>query len=195
MSLAIKASRMQAQGDPGLFGSIGKFLGGAAKIATGFIPGPIGGIARGLTSRLFRQPPPPVPTVAPVSRFAGIQQAVQQRRSARRGARRTGRVRATLVPPSIELEESLFPPAAQQLGATAPLAAGTQLACPPGFHANKTNYFLKNGTFVREGTKCVKARRRNPANMRAADRAIGRIESAKKLTKRLGRISIRKECP
>ena len=63
---------------------------------------------------------------------------------------------------------------------------------PSGFHLNKTSYFLKDGTFVPKGTKWVKNRRRNPLNPKAASRAISRLESAKKATKRINRVTIRK---
>ncbi len=46
--------------------------------------------------------------------------------------------------------------------------------CPSGFRANKSDYFLKNGTFVAAGTRCVRIRRINPANGRAVRRAIRR---------------------
>jgi hypothetical protein len=49
---------------------------------------------------------------------------------------------------------------------------------PSGFHWNKSDYFLKDGTFVPKGTKIVKNRRRNSLNPRA-----------------LGRITIRSSCP
>lgn len=65
------------------------------------------------------------------------------------------------------------------------------MACPSGFHPNKTSYFLKDGTFVEKGTRCVKNRRRNPLNPRAASRAISRIESGKKAIKRFDRVQIK----
>ena len=53
---------------------------------------------------------------------------------------------------------------------TLPAAAGS--LPPVGFHLNKTSYFLQSGEFVEAGTRFVRNRRRNPGNMRAADRAI-----------------------
>lgn len=53
----------------------------------------------------------------------------------------------------------------------------TGLACPPGFRANKSDYWLKNGTYVPKGTRCVRIRRRNPLNPRALDRATSRVAS------------------
>jgi hypothetical protein len=63
---------------------------------------------------------------------------------------------------------------------------------PGGYHWNKSDYFLRDGTFVPAGTKLVKNRRRNPLNPKAASRAISRLESAKRAVKDLGRVSIRK---
>ncbi len=58
--------------------------------------------------------------------------------------------------------------------------------CSSGFHPNKTAYFLRDGTFVDVGTRCVKNRRRNPLNPRALDRSLGRIASTGNALKRLG---------
>jgi hypothetical protein len=66
---------------------------------------------------------------------------------------------------------------------------GMKLACPGGMHPNKSDYFLKDGTFVPAGTKCVKNRRRNPMNPRALDRAIGRMNGAKRLQSKLREFS------
>jgi len=63
-----------------------------------------------------------------------------------------------------------------------------------GYHWNKSDYFLKSGEYVPEGTRLVKNRKRNPANARATSRAISRIVGAKTYAKSLGRISVRKKC-
>jgi hypothetical protein len=60
---------------------------------------------------------------------------------------------------------------------------------PSGYHANKSSYWLMDGTFVPKGTRWVKNRRRNPANARALSRAIGRIDLGKKLQSTLAGIS------
>jgi hypothetical protein len=169
MSLAVKAARLQSAGDPGLFGSIGKFIGGAAKIVGGILPGPLGiplKLGGGLLSRLAGGGAPQIAPRAP--------QTFQQRIAAQQ-----------------------FFPVPGVGGAAVPVSAITPagIACPSGMHANKSAYFLKSGQFVGKGTRCVPSRRRNPGNSRANDRAIGRIESAKKMAARLGRITIRKECP
>lgn len=174
MSLQIKGSRASSQGsgfvrpgvgDPGVFGWIGDKI----KKATSFIPGPVGDISRALWGK----------TPATVSNATTMFQQTQQ--AGPPGPRGTGpidRIRMagqTLIPGGVE-------PFAPTGG------------CPTGFHPNKTDYFLKNGTYVAKGTRCVKNRRRNPLNPRAADRAISRIESAKKATGRLSRVTIRKRC-
>jgi len=67
---------------------------------------------------------------------------------------------------------------------------------PPelGMRPNKTSYFLKNGTYIEEGTVWVKARRRNALNPRAFDRALSRITSAKRFGTKLGRVTVRAAC-
>lgn len=52
--------------------------------------------------------------------------------------------------------------------------------CPKGFHINKSSYFLKDGSFVAQGTLCVRNRRRNNDNGRAAMRAARRLLGRKK---------------
>jgi len=67
---------------------------------------------------------------------------------------------------------------------------GLGVGCPKGFHANKSSYFLKDGTFVEKHTKCVRHRRRyNPANAQATSRSIGRVNSAKRMQGALSQIS------
>ncbi len=46
--------------------------------------------------------------------------------------------------------------------------------CPSGFRPNRSAYFLKDGTFVAPGSRCVRIRRINPANGKAVRRAIRR---------------------
>lgn len=65
--------------------------------------------------------------------------------------------------------------------------------CRKGFHANKSSYWLKDGTFVEKGSRCVRDRRRyNPANAGATSRSIGRINSAKRMQAKLATISTAK---
>jgi len=69
---------------------------------------------------------------------------------------------------------------------------GFTLACPSGFHPNKSSYFVGNGTFIQKGSRCVKNRRRNPMNPRALDRAISRVDSGKSLQGKLASITTAK---
>lgn len=167
-------SRSQFQGDPGLFGFLGKaagFLGKTVLKATGLVgagaagAGAAGAIDRVRTPSITRQP---------------FQQLPQQRPPIRIGG--------------VGIDPSAAFPGGRPLF-TREQQNGTKLACPSGFHPNKSSYFLKDGTFVAEGSRCVKNRRKNPLNPRAASRAISRLESAKKATKRLDRVSIKcKRC-
>jgi len=194
MSMAIKAAKFQ--GDPGLFGFLGraaKKLGSAA-VRT-FVPGPIktaasfaaGAIASRLTpsSGGFITPP----SVSIGQRLAGATPSTF-------GPARPGiGTPVTRVPGIRGSLQRLLPGGATGFET---VAGGNGLIVPKGFHLNKTGYFLSSpeefGTFVAPGTRFVRNRRRNPGNMRAADRAITRIEGAKRMAKRLGRISIRKKC-
>lgn len=173
MSLAVKRARFVATGDPGLFGSIGKFIGGGLKTIGGIVGGPIGFGMRTIGGLVA--PAPGVPAqrrIAPPT--PGDWAAAGRRISGGRP------LNGGMVPTEF------------QAGA---IPVGPAMACPPGMKANKSSYFLRDGTFVPKNSRCVAVRRRNPGNSRANDRAIGRIESAKKMAARLGRITIRSACP
>jgi len=64
----------------------------------------------------------------------------------------------------------------------------------PGYHWNKSDYFLRSGEFVPAGSRSVKNRRRNPMNPRATSNAISRVKGAKRFASSLAHISIRKKC-
>lgn len=54
-----------------------------------------------------------------------------------------------------------------------------QACCPPGYHLNKTTYFLKDGTCVPARSACVKNRMSfNPGNGRSSKRAARRLVKA-----------------
>lgn len=206
MSGSIKIARAQAMGDPGLFGAIGGALKGAIGGLTG---GPIsiisGAIAGGVKGAKGGKPGGGL-----TPNMRGALQRLQQGKPIAPEARRalTGAgVNVVGLGPGFQANQSVpvtrtpgLKGALQRLvpgGATGfevTTQAGPSVACPPGFHPNKTSYFLKDGTFVPEGTRCVRNRRRNPMNPRALSRAISRVESAKKASKRLSRITVRKKC-
>lgn len=186
MSMAIKVAKQNAGAqfssvgsgvfvdDPGLFGSI--FSG--IKKAAGFIPGPIGAISRTFfPTRPTTQAPI---LVRPPTNFPGPQ----------------GRT-LPFFPQNVGQDANggqvPVPGARGVLERMVPGGRTGTMACPSGFHPNKTAYHTKSDGFVEVGSKCVKNRRRNPLNPRAASRAIQRIESAKKATVRLQRITIK--CP
>jgi len=71
-----------------------------------------------------------------------------------------------------------------------------ELACPSGYHRNKSTYWTQTEGVVIEGTKCVRNRRRNPLNPRAARRSMSRLSALagemKKLDKTLRKIAPRR---
>lgn len=178
MSLTVKLARsrnagrgMPGIGDPGLFGSIGSLVGKVAGIAKN-IPGPIGWGA------------------SAVSKFLPQQQMVGQRPM-------PFDIRAGFQPQQLPQQpapgirafaERMIP------GGETGMQDAPPIGSPAGYHVNKTAYFLKDGTFIPEGSRWVKNRRRNPLNPRAASKAIGRLESLKKATARFSRITIKKKC-
>jgi len=185
MSLSMQVSRSEFRGDPGLFG----FLGKAAKS--------IGG-------RIFRASPVGAAIGTTLGLLTKKKLAQQERQLAARA--RAGRPPPALPGIGFNLPFAGAPGAGVPLpfgggrlsigesrGAAA-ATAGTQLACPPGFHPNKSDYCTKTEGWVAEGTKCVRNRRRNPLNPGAASKAISRIAAAKRATKSLGRVTIRKSC-
>jgi len=195
MSIAIKAAK--AQGDHGLLGFLGKAarsLGGLA--ARTLIPAPfrlgataaLSGIRSTVSSGAGFQVPGRVQSSVPQ---AGARR-LQGFGPARPGI---GSTQVTRTPGFKGALQRILPGGAT--GFEVAGVAGSPLP-PRGFHLNKTGYFLTSpaefGTFVEPFSRFVRNRRRNPGNMRAADRAISRIESAKRMAKRLSRITVRKKC-
>lgn len=150
-------------GDPGLFdvlrrvgrGAAGFFSGGPIGAIAGLLP-PGGSSGAGL---------PQLPAPGTVQRPGGAVVPIL----------RVPGVRGTL--------ERFFPGGATGLqvaqGAIAPFVdrGGGPLvgmACPTGFHPNKSSYMTQVG-FVLKGSKCVRNRRRNLSNGRANSRALRRL--------------------
>ena len=196
MSIAIKAAK--AQGDPGLLGFLGKAARGLGSLAAKtLIPAPfrlgasavLGGIRSTVSPGGGFQVPGRVQSFVPQAGAQRIQQRI--------GPARPGVGTAvTRVPGFKGALQRLLPGGATGFETVA--AGGAGMLPPRGFHLNKTGYFLTSaaefGTFVEPFSRFVRNRRRNPGNMRAADRAISRIESAKRMAKRLSRITVRKKC-
>lgn len=191
-------------GDPGLFGGIwGAVKGAAGSLVSG--GNPLAGAARGAVSGFRGSSSPGTGTPARVpftdSQIAGVMSQMG-----------VGRQQAIDML-NFRSSQGLVPGTAGGInfpgfqgpgvGIGTPfgrLSAGEQpqlngkIGCPSGYRPNKSDYFLKDGTFVAAGTRCVKVRRRNPLNPRALDRAMSRMTSAKRAAKKIGRISIRKKC-
>jgi len=209
MSIMVKAARMgdpgrirampgigYRQGDPGLFGDIFRKV---TSVAGTVLPGPLGMGARAIHrlaggGRATGAPQSPLdtrgkfaPKGSPAHRAYLARQGTRGLNLPGLGARGMG-----IGPPGSRL--SLFEPQTNGAKSTA-IPVGSVEVKPSGYHLNKSGYFLRDGTYIEPRSVYVKNRRRNPANPRAIDRSIGRIESAKRMASRLGRITIRKkEC-
>jgi hypothetical protein len=55
--------------------------------------------------------------------------------------------------------------------------------CPSGFRPNKSAYFLRDGSYVPAGTRCVRSRRMNVANPKALRKGIRRMRGFAKLSR------------
>lgn len=204
MSMSNKLAKAGVQGngymgDPGLFGDIWKGIKSVGRVATGVVGGlgipVISGVARTAGGILFGPapgtttyptlPPAPMP-MGPISLPGGIPISRSRWAAAGPPMFQGGQVPAPGVVPFFE---RLIP------GGATGMQAGPAGAMMGGYHLNKTGYFLRDGTFIPPLSKWVKNRRRNPGNMRALSRSLGRIKSAKRMTKALSAISIRSSCP
>jgi len=215
--------RMNYQGDPGFFGDIFKgiakvglgvagslpFVGGAAKLASGYLFPPAAG------TQTYSQMPrmgimPPRPTAGPggaggidcsgnwstIARRAGMSVSAVQSACATQAA--GGRAPLQIGPVSFPMPflgdvRGRDPGPGEAFETTTAMLAGKPSGYP-GYHWNKSGYFLMSGEYVAPGTKAVRNRRRNPANPRATSNAITRIRGAKRYAKALSAISIRKKC-
>lgn len=199
MSASMKLAKMRTTGygrgyagDPGLFGFLGKAIGGIAKVGLGIakslpgvgsvVTGVTGGLS-GLLSRKFGGAPAPVATTSFPMSFSPA--AAIQMQSAI-GMQDPSRMR---VPGTV---------------GTIPRAAKPGLTTPPPdasgrWRANKTGYYVQaidgspeqGGIWVPAESVWVRKRRRNSLNPRALDRALSRVTSAKKAARKLGRVTIR----
>jgi len=196
MSMAI--ARAKYTGDPGFFGDI---WGGIKKIAApavSMIP-----IIGNPLSQIIGRRQPPIPTAGPggmdlsgswgdvATRYGLGSEAAARAAAAARGGIgvKSGAYAERMMPGIIPAFQRAVPGGASGMG-----PAMNGMMGGPGYHLNKSGYFLLSGQYVPAGTKWVKNRKRNPANARATSRAISRISGAKKYQHALGRISIRKKC-
>ncbi len=185
-------------GDPGLFGSIWKGIKNIGRVATGVVGGlgipVVSGVARTAGGLLFGPAPgtttypslPPAPMPPGVMRMPGGIQT----RWATGLALSQGQQIPYPTPGIAGTMQRMIPG-----GATGFQAPPPQIGTVGGYHLNKTGYFLRDGTFIPPLSKWVKNRRRNPGNMKALSRSLGRIKSAKRMTRALSAITIRSSCP
>jgi hypothetical protein len=188
-------------GDPGLFSFLGKAIGAVANVATGGIAGTVYNTAKQL---LTKRPSPagPMPTLWATGSLARAQSAqlvAPSPRPALMPAPIALPGGAIVRADSVKVSGSTIGPGGSifstgqatlygpQIGA--PGAATGAMVCGDGrvrhTHANKSGYFLKGGTYVAPGTRCVANRRRNPLNPRALSRAMSRVAGAQKAVRSL----------
>ena len=163
-------NRRQAQGDPGIFGDIGRFIGGAVKS----IPVVGGLVGSGITALAnvvdpIKQPTPAIPPML-TPRYP------------------TTTVGGRVPSPGVMGAVERFLPG----GETGYERGRPGQSVGGGYRWNKSGYWLKDGTYIEPGTKIVKVRRRNALNPKALDRAMSRVTSAKRASKKLSRVTIRK---
>lgn len=198
MSLAIQSAK--AQGDPGLFGFLGKAIGTVAKVGASFLPGPAGAVARFATGKIW---PGGGAGPAPTARALPMVKTLPSIfTNTTFGAQPT-----PTMPQAMQQDQMFQQPTGTGMTPYSPpgIAVDTTpaVACPKGYKPNKSGYYrvIKSpgnptGTvyYIQPKSRCVKIRKRNAANPRAADRAVSRIESAKRFATRMNRITVRKKC-
>ena len=202
MSMSNKMAKAGIQGDaymgdPGLFGDIWKGIKRVGRVATGVVGGlgipVVSGVARTAGGVLFGPAPgtttqpswAPAPMPMNITRMPGGVRMIPSYGGPMQGP-------TPYATPGIAGSmQRLFPGGATGYQAPPPQGAASM----GGYHLNKTGYHLMDGTYIPPGTRWVKNRRRNPGNMRALSRSLGRIKSAKRMTKALSNVTIRKSCP
>ena len=146
-----------------------KLVGIAAPLVGGFFGGPAGFAAGSAVGAAFQKAPkapaaaPGFMTTMPVA--PGFGGGLPTSLVPIRGARLPALPRAPGLPPGLPV-----PVAPGGFG------AGAGGACPAGFHLDK-----------RTRSRCVRNRRMNPLNGRAATRAIRRIKGARKMLQKIER--------
>jgi hypothetical protein len=202
VSGSIKIAKAAYRGDPGIFSFVGKALGAVAGVVSKVVPGPIGAIA-GLANKVLSPASngkPVNPSVTTGARAlpatainvlqAGNIPTYNQAPPQLPDSTRTSGVSLFPGGPMVGTQTQYYPgnnTQSQGGGAARPGAP-----CGSGYHTNKTGYYTRQG-YVAPGSKCVRNRKRNPLNPRAASRAMSRLSSAKKAAKFLGSISIREK--
>jgi len=107
------------------------------------------------------------------------------------GRARTPRPAGMLTQPVPAVGVKAFVQRALPFGETGLVCPPGQ-ACPKGMRLNKSDYFLRDGSFVAAGTRCVKTRRINAGNGRAVRRAITRENAFVRLAVGTGLVRVPK---
>jgi hypothetical protein len=173
------------QGDPGFFDFIGKAVKGVGKVVGG-IAKTVGGAAKGF---LTGGPLGAVTGAISANLPAGGVSRVSPRQAVLKTNSLSGSMPGTgnRFAPGVGFQSGPggtglgYFPAAGGGGTVGRNGAG----CPVGYHAIKD---------PKRSDECTRNRTMNPLNPRALSRALRRITSAKRATKFLGRVSIRKAC-
>ena len=172
-------------GDPGIFGSIFKGLKSVAGIGSGIVSKlgipVISGVAGGISGLLRGRAGIPGASTQPIYQVPG---RIPPAPLALPGSGAMTRIGAgirglpALRDPQLPVTFHGGPPE-------------PSMGTAGGYHLNKSDYFLKDGTFIRKNSRWVKNRRRNPGNMRALSRSLSRVKSAKKMAAVLSSVTIR----
>lgn len=222
MSASIAISKAQYQGDPGIFGSIFGGIKRGVRAGLGVasvLPG-VGGFASAARNILFpgdaRINIPGASTLPSLPRGVPIGSAgIAMPGTGFGGGGRPGPTMGPagpcppgqsrgfnppfLGPPGVGVDLPFLgryslgesPMAQDQFQVTTAMLAGKPTGWP-GYHWNKSSYFLMSGEYVPAGTRAVRNRRRNPCNPRAVSRALSRVKSAKRFAASISHVSIRK---
>lgn len=173
------------QGDPGIFGAIGKALGKVAKgvAKAAFAATPVGAAYNAVRSAFnqpaSRPPAPPMNWNPPIS-LPTLQP-------------NPGTGLGPDYPPSEEepVPASNTTVVSHPSGGMALVPTSGNVCTMKGYHLNRSGYWSNGSSlipgahWVAKGTMCVKNRRMNPFNPRAASRAMTRIASLHKGMKAL----------
>lgn len=177
--------RAYHRGDPGLFSFVGKALGGIANVVSKVVPGPIGAVA-GLAGKVLAgNGKPQNPSIAkaapsiPAVNITSAGFAAPPPQGNQYGLVNIGGPQ--LAPPPMLPGMPMGPGNQTQSGFGG--TASTSAPCQSGYHRNKHGYYSQRYGWVPAGSVCVKNRKRNPLNPRAASRAMARLTSAKKATR------------
>lgn len=210
MSLQIKVATGMYRGDPGIFGAIGKALGGIAKVAGGAIGGFLSGGPLGAVTGGIKAIGSIGSKAAPVLKNAAGQGTTLMLPISQSSINRINQTSlpGTGQPSGIAAGLQLpgggaigFGPGAPDVGINAGAIGGagyygpgTALVVrPKAGHLNKSSYFLKDGTFVPAGSKMVANRRMNPLNPHSLSKSIRRVagfaHATKSIRSQIGKVA------